>query len=224
MASMGPSFPPHPAAGIPQHPGAPAHPMGAPGMAHNPSQPGAPPQGIPHQLAPHMAVSAPGGQMNPGPLVGGMPPSGGGPSAHAMSHLNPAQAQIFQAQHNNMGACEFRPVTRRFAYLQPANIPLSRSQQPSHAADATSATTAATTATAACAAAHATSIHTGWHGGDAHGCRDKHELIEPGGTATGGTARRNASSSTKPASSSKPPSRGWSMDRLDRLLALRSRC
>lgn len=73
-------------------------------MAHNPSQPGAPPQGMPHQLAPHMAVSAPGGQMNPGPLVGGMPPGAGGPNAHAMSHLNPAQAQMFQAQHNNMGA------------------------------------------------------------------------------------------------------------------------
>jgi hypothetical protein len=82
--------------------------MAAPGMAHNPSQPGAPPQGIPHQLAPHMAVSAPGGQMNPGPLVGGMPPGAAGPNAHAMSHLNPAQAsQMFQAQHNNMGACEF---------------------------------------------------------------------------------------------------------------------
>jgi len=80
-------------------------------MAHNPSQPGAPPQGIPHQLAPHMAVSAPGGQMNPGPLVGGMPPGAGGPNAHAMSHLNPAQAsQMFQAQHNNMGACELRPL------------------------------------------------------------------------------------------------------------------
>jgi hypothetical protein len=121
MASMGPSFPPHPAAGMPQHPGAPTHQMGAPGMAHNPSQPGAPPQGIPHQLAPHMAVSAPGGQMNPGSLVGGMPPGAGGPSAHAMSHLTPSQAQIFQAQHGNMGACELRPVTCSFSYLQHAN-------------------------------------------------------------------------------------------------------
>jgi hypothetical protein len=106
MASMGPSFSPHPGA-MQQHPGAPpGHPM-APGMAHNPSQPGAAPGGMPHQLVGHMGVSAPGGQMNPAALMGGMPPGAGGPNAHAMQHLNPAaQAQMFQAQHINPMACE----------------------------------------------------------------------------------------------------------------------
>jgi hypothetical protein len=77
-----------------QHPGVPAgHPM-APGMAHNPSQPGAQP-GMPHQMAAHMAVSGPGGQVNPAGLMGGMPPGAGAPNAHAMQHLNP---QMFQQQ------------------------------------------------------------------------------------------------------------------------------
>lgn len=90
-----------------QHPGAPpGHPM-APGMAHNPSQPGAQPGGMPHQLVGHMGVSTPGGQMNPAAMMGGMTPGAGGPNAHAMQHLNPAQAQMFQAQHLNPMACKF---------------------------------------------------------------------------------------------------------------------
>lgn len=103
---MGPSFPPHPAAGMQQHPGAPTHPMGAPGMIHNPSQPGAQQGGMPHQLVPHMGASAAGGQLNPGAMMGGMPPGAGVPNAHAMQHLNPAQAQMFQPQHLSPMACK----------------------------------------------------------------------------------------------------------------------
>jgi hypothetical protein len=94
---MMPSFSPHPG-GVQQHPGAPpGHPM-APGMAHNPSQPGAQSSAIPHQLVGHMGVSAPGAQMNPTALMAGMPPGAGGPNAHALQQLNP-QAQMFQQQH-----------------------------------------------------------------------------------------------------------------------------
>ena len=78
-----------------QHPGVPpGHPM-APGMQHNPSQPGAPAGGMPQHMA-HMAVSGPGVQVNPAALMAaGMPQ--GGPNAHALQHLNPAQ-QMFQQQ------------------------------------------------------------------------------------------------------------------------------
>lgn len=56
----------------------------------------------------HPGVSAPGGPQisQAGPMMGGMPPGAGGnvgpggpmPSSHALSHLNPAQAQVFQQQ------------------------------------------------------------------------------------------------------------------------------
>lgn len=81
----------------------------APGMAHSASQPGAQPGGMSHQLVGHMGVSTPGGQMNPAALMGGMTPGAGGPNAHAMQHLNPAQAQMFQAQHLNPMACKCLP-------------------------------------------------------------------------------------------------------------------
>jgi hypothetical protein len=71
-------------------------------MPHNPGQQGGPGGGIPPQLAGHM-VSAPGGQVNP-VLMGVMPPGSGGPNAHALQHLNPAQAQMFQ-QPQFSGAC-----------------------------------------------------------------------------------------------------------------------
>ncbi|KAK3304208.1 LIM-domain binding protein-domain-containing protein [Chaetomium strumarium] len=64
-------------------------------MGHNPSQPGAAPGGIPHQLVGHMGVSGPGPQINAAALMGGMPPGAGNPNAHAMQHLSPAQAQMF---------------------------------------------------------------------------------------------------------------------------------
>jgi hypothetical protein len=51
----------------------------------------------------HMGVSGPGGPQvsQPGAMMGGMPPGAGGPSAHALQHLNPnqaQQAQMFQQQ------------------------------------------------------------------------------------------------------------------------------
>lgn len=97
MASMGPGFG-HPNV-MQQHPGVPGgHPMG-PGMPHNASQQGVPGGGggggMPPQLSGHMNVSgAPGNQA----LMGTMPPSGAGPNAHALQHLNPGQGQMFPQQ------------------------------------------------------------------------------------------------------------------------------
>ena len=93
--------------GIQGHPGVPgAHPMA--GMPHNqvqqmPGQPGMVPQM-------HMGVSGPGGPQvsQAGALMGGMPPGAGGPSAHALQHLNPGaaqQAQLYQQQQQM--ACKF---------------------------------------------------------------------------------------------------------------------
>ncbi|KAL6413983.1 hypothetical protein AUP68_03515 [Ilyonectria robusta] len=95
--SMGPNFSGHPASM--GHPGVTGHPM-APGMPHNPGQQGAPAGGMPHQFGGPMAVSAPGGQVNPA-LMGGMPP-GANPNAHALQHLNPAQQQMFQQQQQQL--------------------------------------------------------------------------------------------------------------------------
>ncbi len=86
----------HPA-GMQQHPGmAQGHPMGVP---HNPGQPGQPGPGMPQQM--HMGVSGPGPQVTQGgAMMGGMPSGAGGPSAHALQHLNPGQQQqaMFQQQ------------------------------------------------------------------------------------------------------------------------------
>ncbi|RFU25735.1 hypothetical protein B7463_g10604, partial [Scytalidium lignicola] len=94
MTSLAQAYSPHPV-GLQQHPGVPqGHPMA--GVPHNPGpQGGQPGPGMPQQM--HMGVSGPGPQVTQaGALMGGMPPGAGGPSAHALSHLNPAQAQ--QAQ------------------------------------------------------------------------------------------------------------------------------
>lgn len=77
----------------------------APGMAHNPSQPGAP-GGIPAHIAQQMGVSAPGGQVNPS-LMG----MHGAPNAHAMQHLNP-NVQMFGQQPVNVN-CELRLCSER---------------------------------------------------------------------------------------------------------------
>ncbi|KAE8319287.1 LIM-domain binding protein-domain-containing protein [Aspergillus transmontanensis] len=96
---MAQPFPAH--QGIPQHPGIPpGHPL-APGQHPN-AHPGA---GMVQQV--HPGVSAPGGPQvtQGGPMMGGMPPGAGttapgGPvQAHALSHLNPAQAHLFQQPH-----------------------------------------------------------------------------------------------------------------------------
>ncbi|KAE8353488.1 LIM-domain binding protein-domain-containing protein [Aspergillus coremiiformis] len=95
---MAQPFPAH--QGIPQHPGIPpGHPL-APGQHPN-AHPGA---GMVQQV--HPGVSAPGGPQvtQGGPMMGGMPPGAGttapGPvQAHALSHLGPAQAHLFQQPH-----------------------------------------------------------------------------------------------------------------------------
>lgn len=79
----------------------------APGMAHNPSQPGAQPGGIPPHLAQQMGVSAPGGQVNPSALMG-VP---GAPNVHAMQHLNPQVPHMFGQQPGQMN-CESSPLNR----------------------------------------------------------------------------------------------------------------
>ena len=97
MTSLAQNFQPHPG-GIQQHPGVPqGHQMAVP---HNPNQQGQPGPGMPQGM--HMGVSGPGPQVTQaGAMMAGMPPGVGGPSAHALQHLNPGQAQqaqLFQQQ------------------------------------------------------------------------------------------------------------------------------
>ncbi len=98
MTSLAQGYSPHPG-GMQPHPGmAQGHPMAVP---HNPGQPGQPGPGMPQQM--HMGVSGPGGPQvsQAGAMMGGMPPGAGGPSQHALQHLNPnqaQQAQMFQQQ------------------------------------------------------------------------------------------------------------------------------
>lgn len=77
------------------------------GVPHNPGQqiPGQP--GMNPQM--HMGgVSGPGGPQvsQAGALIGGMPPGVGGPSAHALQHLNPGQAQQAQLYQQQQLACK----------------------------------------------------------------------------------------------------------------------
>jgi len=104
MTSLAQAYSPHPG-GMQQHPMAQGH----PGMAvpHNPGQ-GQPGPGMPQQM--HMGVSGPGPQVaQGGAMMGGIPPGAGGPSAHALQHLNPSQAQqaqLFQQQQQQQMACK----------------------------------------------------------------------------------------------------------------------
>jgi hypothetical protein len=124
MTSLAQSYSPHPG-GLQQHPGVPqGHPMA--GVPHNPGQqvPGQP--GMPQQM--HMGVSGPGGPQvtQAGAMMGGMPPGAGGPSAHALQHLNPGQAQQAQMFQQQQAMCKFyiifvariyrrsRPIILRF--------------------------------------------------------------------------------------------------------------
>lgn len=86
--------------GIPQH----GLPPGHHPMAQHPNA-GHPGPGMVQQM--HPGVSGPGGPQvsQAGPMMGGMPPGAGTsgpggpmPNAHALSHLNPAQAHMFQQQ------------------------------------------------------------------------------------------------------------------------------
>lgn len=110
-------FPAH--QGIPQHPGLPPghHPMA---QAQHPNM-GVQAPGMVQQM--HPGVSAAGPQVSqPGPMMGGMPPGAttgpGGPvaNAHALQHLNPAQAHILQQQQYGMSKLPF--------FFSPSLIPL----------------------------------------------------------------------------------------------------
>jgi hypothetical protein len=94
----------HPGMG---HPGA-GHPM-APGMQQGPNPQGAN-GGMPHHMAHQMAVSAPGGQMNPA-MMGAMQQGVVNPNAQ-FSHMNPAAAQMMHAAQFGPG-CEFLVVLCR---------------------------------------------------------------------------------------------------------------
>src|ERR1700712_2333179 len=111
MTSLAAAYSPH-NGGLQQHPGVPqGHPMA--GIPHNPGPQGGgqPGPGMPQQM--HMGVSGPGGPQvsQAGALMGGMPPGAGGPSAHALQHLNPGQAQQAQQaqiyQQQQAMACMF---------------------------------------------------------------------------------------------------------------------
>lgn len=107
-------FPAH--QGIPQHPGLPpGHPMAQaqhPNAAHMGVQgPGA---GMVQQIHPGVSAAAGPQVSQPGPMMAGMPPGAGTtgpggpvPNAHALSHLNPAQAQHLFQQQQFAQNCEF---------------------------------------------------------------------------------------------------------------------
>lgn len=100
MSSMAQAYSPHP--GAMQHPG---NPQGHPMVQGHPSQQG---HQIPQQMQ-HLGVSGPGGPQvaQAGALMPGMP-GVGGPSAHALQHLNP-QAQMYAAQQQQMAGCKWYP-------------------------------------------------------------------------------------------------------------------
>ena len=111
MASVAQPFAAHPA-GMPNHAGMPhgGHPM-APGLPSNQGGPGGQP-GVSMGQPMHTGIA--GGPGTPqvtqaGSMMAGMPPGGvpGGPSgttpsAHALSHLNPAHPQQMFAQQQQM--------------------------------------------------------------------------------------------------------------------------
>lgn len=94
------------------HPGMPPGHQMAPGQPGHPGhmvgQPGGMMQGM------HPGVSGP--QVTQGPGVTGMPQGVGMgtgvgvPSAHAMSHLGPSQAQFIHQQQNMAANCKFSPL------------------------------------------------------------------------------------------------------------------
>lgn len=140
MASIPQGFAPHPGGMQQPHPGVPQGHHMAPGMAHNPSQPGAQPGGIPPHLAQQMGVSAPGGQVNPSALMG-VP---GAPNVHAMQHLNP---QMFGQQPGQMN-CESRSYHASAPRAQKDHLlkRSSNSRGPAHATAETAGNTSTKTA------------------------------------------------------------------------------
>lgn len=145
--SMGPNFTGHPA-GM-GHPGVAGHPM-APGMPHNPGQQGAPGGGMPHQFAGPMGVSAPGGQVNPAMMGGGMPP-GANPN-NPIQHLNPAQQHLYQQQQlQNQSTCiqiitlPLAPITHPSAFANDIHLNSGYAATTSNPTSTTSTTSASRT-------------------------------------------------------------------------------
>lgn len=163
--SMGPNFTGHPA-GM-GHPGVAGHPMG-PGMPPNSAQ-GAPGGGMPQQFAgAHMV--GPGGQVNPA-LMGAMPP-GANPHAHALQHLNPAQQQMFQQQHQQQlqNQCRLSPMEHMAAspITFTDRAPLLFSQQPERDGCHEAATTPATSAAAGSTSFHGSTSYASWWHANGH--------------------------------------------------------
>ena len=118
MASMTQPFAPHPA-GMPGHAGV-AH-GGHPMAQGHPSSQGTPGGGQQPGVAMgqqmHAGATGPGvpqasqaGPMMAGMMQGGAPPGvsgGGGPSAHALSHLHPGHPNPMFAQQQQLQTCEF---------------------------------------------------------------------------------------------------------------------
>jgi len=156
MTSMQ-TYSPHPGGMQQQHPGmAPGHPMA---MPHNQGQQGQPGPGMQMQ----MGVSGPGPQVTQGgAMMGGMPPGAGGPSQHALHHLNPGQAQQAQFLQQQQAMCKYF----QFATfpVDPSSLgvfdgptlttPLSSRDQ-SSIADATTADDSTTTSTTSPATSYA---------------------------------------------------------------------
>ncbi|KAJ5899335.1 Transcriptional activator ptaB [Penicillium taxi] len=114
---MAQPFPAH--QGMPQHAMPPGH---HPMAAQHPNA-GHPGQGMVQQM--HPGVSAPGGPQvsQAGPMMGGMPPGAGTagpggpmPNAHALSHLSPAQAHVYQPQAFSQN-CKFPPAFLLFSFV-----------------------------------------------------------------------------------------------------------
>ena len=106
-----PSFAAHPGGGIPGH--APMPHGGHPMVSGHPSNQGVPGGGqLNVSMGQQMHAGMVGGPGAPqvsqaGPMMSGMPQGGGAPggsgptpSAHALSHLNPAQPQFITPQHH----------------------------------------------------------------------------------------------------------------------------
>lgn len=183
-----------------QHPGVhPGHAMAAPGMAHNPSQPGAQ-QGIPPQLAAHMAASGPGGQVNPAAMMGGMPQAVAGPTAHALSHLSP---QIFQQQ---QPYSEYRPPTANRDPLSMSLTACSSASSPNFESLCAPTATTATDVAAAPEAEHDATTNDGSRNAR-HGQHERTAAAPDEAeryAATDGRAYAAGSSSTR-GSASQPP-------------------
>lgn len=179
-----------------QHPGVPPGHNMAPGMVHNPSQPGSQPGGLPPHLAQQMGVSAPGGQVNPSALMGGMP---GGPNAHAMQHLNPQVHSQMYAQGTPMNNCELRSCD---SFLPRPSLTVARRCRPADATPKACRDPATTTA--------------GYHGstdvpdaaawGRPHGSRQSIHAPTTNSPVAGSAGKTDSSALTTATGRWKPPS------------------